>query len=462
MASMLHVSSSVSLVVLLAALALIASSVSSTSRQALELSKLQNKGFRVALKHVDSGKNLTKFERIQNGIRRGRYKLQKMNTMVLDKISDKSSDISGSIRAGEGIGEFYLNLAIGTPAKTYLAIVDTGSDLIWFQCEPCTKCYKQTAEIFDPRKSSTYSMLTCSSNLCEALPQKTCSHNHGCQYYYTYGDRSSTEGIMAFETFTFGHVNVPNVGFGCGEDNEGGGFESGAGLVGLGRGPLSLVSQLKEPIFSYCLPSYMDITTSSAYENDATSGTLLMGSLASLNTKSGETKTTPMIKNPSRPTFYYLSLEGITVGGTYLSVNESTALKEDGSDGLIIDSGTTVTFLEQSAFALVKEEFIKQIKLTVYNTGSSEFDVFDLCFKLPKGSYEAEVPELIFHFADADLKFPVENYMIVDKSKGVMCLAMIKTEGLSLFGNYQQQNMLVVHDLVKETVSFVPTKCAHM
>ncbi|KAF5960791.1 hypothetical protein HYC85_002000 [Camellia sinensis] len=255
---------------------------------------------------------------------------------------------------------------------------------------------------------------------------------------------------MATETFTFGEVLVPNIGFGCGEDNEGSGFSQGAGLVGLGRGPLSLVSQLGEPKFSYCLTSIDDSSKTS---------TLLMGSLASVNSTGGKNSitTTPLIQNPSQPSFYYLSLQGITVGGTALPIKKSTfALNQDGSGGLIIDSGTTITYLEQSAFDLVKKEFISQTKLSVDKSGSTGLD---LCFTLPSDASTVEVPKLVFHFDGADMDLPAENYMIADSGMGLMCLAMGGSSGMSIFGNVQQQNMMVVHDLAKETLSFIPTQC---
>ncbi|KAJ6697485.1 hypothetical protein OIU85_003821 [Salix viminalis] len=308
-------------VVALAMFALVSSPASSTSRRVLEHPKVQN-GFRVKLKHVDSGKNLTKID-----------------APVLP-----------------GNGEFLMKLAIGTPPETYSAILDTGSDLIWTQCKPCTQCFDQPTPIFDPKKSSSFSKLSCSSKLCEALPQSTCSD--GCEYLYGYGDYSSTQGIMASETLTFGKVSVPNVALGCGEDNEGSGFSQGSGLVGLGRGPLSLVSQLNEPKFSYCLTSV----------DDTKSSTLLMGSLAR-----------------------------ISVGETSLPIKKSTfSLQDDGSGGLIIDSGTTITYLEQSAFDLVAKEFTSQINLPVDSSGSTGLEV---CFTLPSGSTNIEVPKLVFHFS---------------------------------------------------------------
>ncbi|KAL5555086.1 hypothetical protein UlMin_037322 [Ulmus minor] len=429
---------------LLAAQAFFVVPVLSTSRRVLFKDHNPDRtGFRVTLKHVDHGKNFTKFERVQRGIKRGKLRLQRLNSMVLSENSDSSS-VEAPISAGTG--EFVMKLAIGTPPESFSAIMDTGSDLIWTQCLPCEQCFSQSTPIFDPKNSSSYSKLSCSSPLCDALPSSTCSD--GCEYFYAYGDYSSTQGVLATETFTFDEHSVPGIGFGCGGDNQGDGFSQGAGLVGLGRGPLSMVSQLKEQRFSYCLTS-MDDTKSSL---------LLLGSSASVKNKSSSSIiTTPLIKNPSQSSFYYLSLQGISVGDKKLSIEKGTfSLQQDGSGGLIIDSGTTITYLEQSAFDVLKKEFTSQTKLEVEKSGSQGLD---LCFKLPKDATSVEVPKLVFHFQDANLELPSENYILSDSDSGVLCLAMGGSSGMSIFGNIQQQNFLVLHDLVKETLSFVPTQC---
>ncbi|KAL2504664.1 Eukaryotic aspartyl protease family protein [Abeliophyllum distichum] len=411
----------------------------STSRHALDHPKVQ-KGFQISLKHVDSSGNFTRFELLQRAMRRGRKRMERLSLMAS---TESDSSIESPIHAGNG--EFLMQLAIGTPPGSYNAIMDTGSDLIWTQCKPCKQCFDQSTPIFDPKKSSSFSKLSCSSTLCDALPSSTCSD--GCEYLYTYGDYSSTQGVMATETFTFDKVSIPNVAFGCGIENEGSGFNQGSGLVGLGRGPLSFVSQLDEPKFSYCLTSIDAKKTS----------TLLMGSLAGVNATGNSIKTTPLIKNPSQPSFYYLSLEGITVGDTLLPIKKSTfALNSDGSGGMIIDSGTTITYLEETAFDLLKQEFTSQMKIPVDESGSTGLD---LCFTLPSSANDIEVPKLVFHFTGADLDLPGENYIIADSDLGVACLAMGSSSGMSIFGNTQQQNMLVLHDLHKETMSFIPTHC---
>ncbi|XP_071736295.1 aspartic proteinase nepenthesin-1-like [Rutidosis leptorrhynchoides] len=413
-------------------------------------------GFRVSLKHVDSGKNLTKFERLQRGVMRGNLRLQRLiNNMMMTTTSTdhSSSQVISPVHAGNG--EFLMNLAIGTPPSTYSAIMDTGSDLIWTQCKPCTKCFDAPTPIFDPKKSSTFTKALCTDNLCLELPNSDCGTD-GCEYLYSYGDYSSTQGVLATETFTFNNVSIKEVGFGCGEDNEGDGFNQGGGLVGLRRGPLSLVSQLKTSVFSYCLTSINDDTS----ENSESS--LILGSLLPQLSNKTKVFTTPLIKNPSNPSFYYISLVGITVGNVDLPIKNSTfAIGLDGSGGMIIDSGTTITILEESAFRMVKKEFVAQTKLNVDNSGSTGLD---LCFELPaddgSGQISIEIPKLVFHFDGASLDLDGENYMIGDAKSGLVCLAMGGSNaGISIFGNVQQQNMMVVHDLEKETLSFIPTQC---
>lgn len=435
-----HSLSSLLLVTLPLTLLLFVPPTCSTSRGVINNQLLSSPiGFRVALKHVDSGKNLTKFELLQRAMKRGKHRLQRLNSLAASNVA-----VQTPVHAGNG--EFLLDLSIGSPPESYSAILDTGSDLIWTQCKPCKDCFSQSTPIFDPKKSSTFSKLSCSSKLCSALPVSKCGSD-ACEYLYTYGDESSTEGVMGTETFTFDKVSVPNIGFGCGVDNEGGGFNQGAGLVGLGRGPLSLVSQLDEPKFSYCLTSLEDQSAS----------TLFMGSLASVKNKSSSIQTTPLIKNPSFPSFYYLTLKGITVGDTKLGLDDTVfAIDSEGNGGMIIDSGTTITYLESSAFSLVKKAFIAQTKLDVDDSGSTGLDV---CFVLPSGTDSVEVPKLVFHFDGASLDMPAENYIIADSSSGVLCLAMGSSDGMSIFGNVQQQNMLVIHDLERETLSFLPTQC---
>lgn len=402
------------------------------------------RGFRVDLTHVDSMGNFTKLQLLQRAALRSKHR---MSRLVAKAAALSSTDTSKSFKSPvhAGNGEFLMDLSIGTPSSPFLAILDTGSDLIWTQCKPCVQCFQQPTPIFDPSKSSTYSKLACSSNLCEALPTSSCKSD--CEYLYTYGDSSSTQGVLASETFTFGSsgASVSNIGFGCGDSNQGSGFSQASGLVGLGRGPLSLISQLELGKFSYCLTSL----------DDSKKSPLLFGSDAEL--KGSAPQSTPLAINPSQPSFYYLTLKGITVGGTLLKIPSSTfALNSDGTGGLIIDSGTSITYLEEAGYKQVKKAFISQVKLPVAD-GS---DVgLDLCFSLPSDTSSVEVPKLVFHFDGADLDLPGDNYMVLDSSTGLLCLTVMESNGLSILGNFQQQNIQILYDLENEKLSFVSAQC---
>ena len=296
--------------------------------------------------------------------------------------------------------------------------------------------------------SSTYSKVPCSSSLCQALPVFSCSSAE-CQYLYTYGDYSFSQGILAYETFTLSSQPVPKIAFGCGQDNEGSGFSQGAGLIGFGRGPLSFISQLGPSAgskFSYCLMSVTD--------SPSKTSPLFVGETSSLT---GNTlSSTPLIQSSSQATFYYLSLEGISVGGQLLNIPDGTFdLQSDGTGGLIIDSGTTVTYLEQSGYDLVKKALMSYINLPQADGSNIGLD---LCYSQQSGSSTTKFPTITFHFKGADFNLPKENYIYVDSS-GIICLAMLPSSGMSIFGNIQQQNYHILYDNGKNMLSFAPTVC---
>ncbi|XP_072992925.1 aspartic proteinase nepenthesin-1 [Typha latifolia] len=399
------------------------------------------KGLRVHLTHVDANGNFSKVELIQRAARRSHHRMSRLTAKTMKAAADSSSKVQSPVHAGNG--EYLMDLAIGTPSLPFSAILDTGSDLIWTQCKPCVECFTQTTPLFDPSSSSSYKTLPCTSNLCEALPISSCKSK--CEYLYTYGDTSSTQGVLASETLTFGSTKVSNLAFGCGDTNQGDGFTQGSGLVGLGRGPLSLISQLGMGKFSYCLTSLDQSKTSP----------LFFGALADI--KASATNTIPLVKNPMQPSFYYLNLKGITVGGTQLTISSSTfALQDDGTGGLIIDSGTSVTYLELAGYKMVKKAFISQMQLPVAD--GSDIGL-DLCFSLPSDSSSVEIPKLVFNFDGADLDLPANNYMVVDSSTGLLCLTVMGSRGMSILGNFQQQNLQILYDLDNEKLSFAPIQC---
>lgn len=408
-------------------------------------------GLRIELVHRDSllspisPGNITSSERLRRAVKRSQDRLEKLQMSVVPKTKKLANEEIVSL-VNAGSGEFLMQIAIGKPSLSYYAILDTGSDLTWTQCKPCSDCYSQSTPIYDPSKSSTYSTVSCSSSMCQALPEFACSSSK-CEYLYTYGDYSSTMGILAYETFTLSSQSVSHTAFGCGEDNEGSGFSQGAGLVGFGRGPLSFISQVAPSVgnkFSYCLMSVSDSSSKTS--------PLLIGESASLSAKTFGS--TPLIQSSVQPTFYYLSLEGISFGGQLLNIPSGTFdLQSDGTGGVIIDSGTTVTYLEQAGYDLVKKAVISAIKLTQVDGSNIGLD---LCYSKPSST--TNFPTMTFHFKGADYNLPKENYIYVDSS-GIICLAMLPSSGMSIFGNIQQQNYQILYDNGNNVLSFSRTVC---
>lgn len=410
-------------------------------------------GLRVRLTHVDAHGNYSRLQLLQRAARRSQHRMSRLvarATGVAAPSKAAASSLQVPVHAGNG--EFLMDLAIGTPALAYAAIVDTGSDLVWTQCKPCNDCFKQSTPVFDPSASSTYAALPCSSSLCGDLPTSSCTASSKCGYTYTYGDASSTQGVLATETFTLAKEKAPGVAFGCGDTNEGDGFSQGAGLVGLGRGPLSLVSQLGLSKFSYCLTSLDD---------DGGKSPLLLGSVADISeaAAAAPVQSTPLVKNPSQPSFYYVTLTGLTVGSTHIALPSAAfAIQDDGTGGVIVDSGTSITYLEVRGYRALKKAFVAQMSLPAVDGSGIGLD---LCFQAPaKGADQVQVPKLVFHFdGGADLDLPAENYMVLDSGSGALCLTVMASRGLSIIGNFQQQNFQFVYDVAGDTLSFAPVQC---
>ncbi|XP_059071344.1 aspartic proteinase nepenthesin-2-like [Cryptomeria japonica] len=353
-------------------------------------------------------------ERLGLAVDRSKKRMKKIEALIRGQL-----DAETPVEVGDG--EFLMSVVLGTPSVSFEAIVDTGSDLIWTQCKPCKDCFSQPTPIFDPSKSPTFSTIPCGDSLCAALGSTQTGCNPDCTFMYQYGDGSFTSGDLAYETLSIGSSKVKGIAFGCGHDNEGQGFSQGGGLVGLGRGGLSLISQLgskAENMFSYCL---LPITDSSS-------------------------QTSPLFFG-----------EGITLNGKALDIPPGTFdLQSDGSGGMIIDSGTTVTILDQAAYSPLKEAIQSAIDLTPVDGSSTGLD---LCYHT--SSAHLTLPTLVFNFkGGVDYELPADNFFI-QASENLLCLAMLgePSGNPSIFGNIQQQNFHILYNNAQNTLSFKPTKC---
>ncbi|KAI3967418.1 hypothetical protein MKX01_012228 [Papaver californicum] len=258
-----------------------------------------------------------------------------------DTISTISCVIGVSTKkiSAQTIGvDYVMNISIGTPPRNAFVIADTGSDLTWVQCEPCEVCYTQIVPVFNPKISSTYKDVPCASGTCARLvdDRKDTCENNLCRYFASY--------TLTFALTSVRSIQLPNIAFDCGHN-----------MVGLCGGEFSLISQLGSKIdskFSYCLvPSY---NVSSKFN---------FGSNAEMSGKN--VLSTPLISKPSQKTFYYLTLEGISVNGNKVPFkSSSSSTMED--DYIIIDSGTTFTYLPEEMYTELESEVKKAIDVETH------------------------------------------------------------------------------------------------
>ncbi|CAJ1978069.1 unnamed protein product [Sphenostylis stenocarpa] len=407
-----------------------------------------NGGFSVEIIHRDSTKSpfyrptVTQFQRVVNAVRRS---INRANHFNRTFVSPNTAEATVTPE----LGDYIMSYSAGTPPFQVYGIVDTGSDIVWLQCHPCKTCYNQITPIFNPSKSNTFKTLPYSSATCKLVPGTSCSSHKGgiCEYSISYADGTYSQGDLIGETLTLGSTNgssvqLPRTVIGCGRDNRFSSEEKSSGIVGLGLGPLSLISQLSSSIggnFSYCLSPTDNLPSKISF------------GAASMVSGNG-TVSTPL-GHHHRETHYYLTLEAFSVGNNRIKFGNSSS-ESDGEGNIIIDSGTTLTLLPDDVYSNLESAVADEVKL---KRAKDPLEQLTLCYE---GKFhEQHAPVITAHFSgDADVKLNVENSFI-DAGDGVVCFAFLSSKTFSIFGNLAQRNLLVGYDLQKKMVSFKPTDC---
>ncbi|XP_042465647.1 aspartic proteinase CDR1-like [Zingiber officinale] len=349
--------------------------------------------------------------------------------------------------------EYLMELRVGTPPFSILAIADTGSDLIWANCVPCTKCYKQTAPYFDPGKSSSYRTLPCQSNLCKALAHRPCTGGSSCEYHYEYDDGSKIDGVLSTEDLTFDSsagspLAFSNIAFGCNSQSSGVFSRRAGGLAGLSGSPISLVSQivpsLDKRYFSYCLVPMSDAQASSK---------VIFGSTGVV---AGSKVTTPMTVEDS---LFVLRLEEIIVDGAgSVPVPPSAPGLKTGN--IIIDSGTTLNYLPTAVLSSLEQEVSRVVSLP---KATDPDRLLPLCFTVTGEPDRQKLPFITFKFAgEASVRLSPTS-MFMQEAHQVVCLAVADSgSDTPILGYLAQQNIHVGYDLDISAVSFASADCTKL
>jgi hypothetical protein len=414
-------------------------------------------GFSVELIHRDSVKSpyhdpaLTVHDRVRAAVRRSAARAAALGR----------SYVGGAV--SEIVSrpfEYLMHVNVGTPPIQILAVADTGSDLTWFKCKPLRAAAGAAAPsgVYDPSSSSTFTRVGCRTSACYAVSQPSCDASSNCQYLQAYGDGSSTSGVLCTETFTFDTVpggclwcwdspkmQAPKVNFGCSTSINGTFFVEA--LVGLGAGSSSLIAQLATvtPLsrrFSYCLAPYTMKTASSA---------LNFGDRAAVKEPGAATT---MLVHSDHQAYYTIELEAFRIGNfTFGHLSR-----------VVIDSGTSLTFLEKEFVDLIVKEMTLRIGLpTVQSPEKFVHLCYDVSGLVNWYIFHRNVPDMTVRLnLGATVTLRLEN-MFVAVRDGLKCLAIspvTEERPLAILGNIAQQNMHVGYDLDKWTVTFAPADCA--
>ncbi|KAG0620284.1 hypothetical protein M758_4G204200 [Ceratodon purpureus] len=379
--------------------------------------------------------------------------------------------VSSAVSYGETYGqpEYVMTLYLGTPVQKFVVIFDTGSDLVWVQCLPCSRpyqCYNETDPFFNPSSSSSYSVVPCTDLSCQLSSTVGCNSVRNCQISYAYGTPGSgIGGLLSTETISFsnntdsGQLGISNFLFGC-MDNDTSSFGTVDGLVGMGRGPLSLPSQLSQltsfNVFSYCLVPYL-------VSFNLTSPLLFGAS----NSKGLKLVYTPIVDNPDIITYYWVNLTGISINGTAVNIpkaplewNLTTA-----TGGTIFDSGTPNTIFSNDIWTPVVQTLKELITYPTVPAGNET-----LCYNV-SGVQEPVYPSMSFQFSGVGggvVDFPLtgQNLFSLNSTDDltVQCLTIIPAGsqflGPNIIGNFAQADHYIETDLVNTRIGWASRNCS--
>uniref|UniRef100_A0A0D9XPU9 Aspartic proteinase Asp1 n=1 Tax=Leersia perrieri TaxID=77586 RepID=A0A0D9XPU9_9ORYZ len=355
-------------------------------------------------------------------------------------------------------GHYYVTMNIGDPAKPYFLDVDTGSDLTWLQCDaPCQSCNKVPHPLYRPTKNK---LVPCANSVCTALhngltPTKKCTSTtqQQCDYQIKYTDKASSLGVLVTDSFSLPLRNKsnisPSLSFGCGYDQQVG--TNGAvqattdGLLGLGRGSVSLLSQLKQQgitknVLGHCL------STSGG-------GFLFFGDDM---VPTSRVTWVPMARSSSgnyySPGTASLYFDRRSLGGKPMEV--------------VFDSGSTYTYFTaqpyQATVSAIKGSLSKSLRqvsdpsLPLCWKGQKAFkSVFDV---------KKDFKSLQLSFGkNAVMEIPPENYLVVTKN-GNVCLGILDGSttklNFNIIGDITLQDQMVIYDNERVQLGWIRGSCS--
>ncbi|XP_010541531.1 PREDICTED: aspartic proteinase nepenthesin-1 [Tarenaya hassleriana] len=349
----------------------------------------------------------------------------------------------------------YIQLAIGTPLRTFNLKLDPSTHLTWLECEPCNKCFlSDSNRRFNGISSNTFSAVPCNSSApSPCSPTSTfvharideasfspflyCLASGFCGYDAVSAEDSiSSAGNVVSDTLhLFSSISVAHQDntlplhgfvFGCGTSNTVRRRDNDVGVDGrasLTTHRFSLLSQLRVTRFSHCL------WASSVGPRNY----LRFGSAAEYGDRG--TATVAMI-NVTGSYLFHVSLLGISVGA-------QSVMRSGGTCTMAIEIGTYFTHLETNVYEDVKRELLMQIGPTI------AYEVNQLmCFARPDDVDIESLPKITLHLGRFDYSISNKGFYFRDGPS--LCAAIVRASA----GGNGEKNVLGASALVDHAVGY--------
>ncbi|KAJ1274851.1 hypothetical protein BS78_05G091700 [Paspalum vaginatum] len=357
------------------------------------------------------------------------------------------------------VGHFYVAVGIGEPVKPYFLHIDTGSNLTWVECHAdggsCNKCNTVPHPLY---RATQNKRVPCADARCASLHQdvgkpKNCgAAPQTCNYEIQFLEGSSSRGMLVHDKFSIlpkSNAHAADIAFGCGyEQVEASGRNEKVqvdGVLGLGRGSIDLVSQLKQlkviakNTIGHCL----------SYKGG---GFLIIGKdMSTFPLK----KWAPMA--PGQPRYYSpgratLHLDARSIGGA------------DPVE-VILDSGSTYTYLPNA----LHKQLVPVLQATLRKSLQVVKDPSlpgELCWKRPEKFRSVDdlkkefKPVMSFNFGnEVTMAIPPENYLVVTK-QGNACFGIFAHNAkYIILGDITMQGLLVIYDNDRKQLGWVRADC---
>uniref|UniRef100_A0ACD5W9T7 Uncharacterized protein n=2 Tax=Avena sativa TaxID=4498 RepID=A0ACD5W9T7_AVESA len=353
-------------------------------------------------------------------------------------------------------GPYLTRVNLGSPPRSFSVIIDTGSSPSWVACQMVGSSTQPG--LFDPRVSSSSSVLMCSDNRCKEIVHDrsgVCNtSSNSCGYNMTYGTGSDVLATAAgYFLSDMVYLEILNgsqqtssfsapIIFGCTDLRTGDlTHEAFDGILGFGPLPISFSSQvyslgLSPRVFSLCM------------ERSHGGGILVFGKALELGLVY-----TPLLRDQD---YYELNLESISVNGKKLGLDPSVFTPSAGYQ-TFADSGTSLAFLASEAY----DQFVSAIAAAVSPSANPTLGSRDQHCFVPSSSIDSSFPHVTLHFVGgAAMQLKPANYLR-SRDNSIYCIAWQKNgQRVTILGDIVLSDKLLVHDIENMVLGWMDYNCS--